>query len=367
MISSDQLLLHLYKVLPFVTGRFFSKKIPLSAEINSDLDLVVTLSDTTGFVVGRHYIVREIDLINPVTDCVGSSALGWALTTEHNHRVTAPLQDEDETHFTVEGNWANQQSIFSVPNRQTVITRNGETNPFSGAIIEHLIAEDGYILCKKVTSTQVTFKLNNGYVYPCECRVGFVSELVNVSVVPDIERAKAHYTQKIKDNEALFAYLIMGDRNVIADKRADAGIIAENRTGKTFLNVTTAFNVLVFWPRNKSQEAARFQINEAYGAIQEVFDRVFFGYRFNRTDGLKIMPLGAGQADVSDIANFGFVYEYQALDQIETEQDGFKQGYLYYDVPTRDINKTEGQMYVSDGASEPQPIFSSVNLDEVPL
>lgn len=366
MITPVEILEHLYHVLPHVTGRFYKKIIPESAKINDDLTLTITLTDASQFVVGERYNIHEVDMINPVVGCAGSPSQGWTLETKNNHLITKPRRENDRKTFVVDGNWDREQKIYSVPNRKTVVVRNGEETAFAGSIIERLYGETGFMECVGVDASAVTFKFNVGSVYPCDCHVGFLSTVLNVAIVPDIERAKQIYSESNNDDHSLFAFLIMGDRNTISDKNAEAGIYAKNQTGKTYLEVTTAFNILVFWPRNSGQESARFQIHEAYGDIQTVFNRVFFGHRFNRESGFKIIPAGAGIADASNVANFAFVYEYQAIDRIETENDGISPEYLYYDVPIRDINSISGDMYVSDG-NDTQPIFINANLDRNPI
>lgn len=366
MITPVEILEHLYHVLPHVTGRFYKKIIPKSAKINDDLTLTITMPDTNQFIVGERYNIHEVDMINPVVDCSGSSSQGWTLETKNNHLITEPRRENDRKTFVLDGNWDREQKIYSVPNRKTVIVRNGEKTAFAGSIIERLYGETGFMECVSVEANFVTFKFNVGRVYPCDCRVGFLSTVLNVAIVPDIERAKQIYTAANNDGHSLFAFLIMGDRKVIPDKNAEAGIQAKSTTGTTYLDVTTEFSVLVFWPRNNSHESARFQIQEAYGDVQTVFNRVFFGHRFNKESGFKIMPTGAGIADASNVANFAFVYEYQAIDRIETENDGISPEYLYYDVPIRDINSGDMTMYVSDG-NDTQPIFINANLDRNPI
>ena len=369
MITPVEILDHMYRVLPQVTGRLYKKITSHSGKVmkvGDDFLLSVTVDDVSGFSVGRSYNVQDIDLINPVIACSGSSSQGWTLETENNHRITEPKLKNDSKTFIVNGNWDGEQKIYSIPNRKTVFVRNGESGAFTGSIIERLSGESGYMKCVSIDGQQITFKFNDGYVYPCDCNVGFISSRLNIAIVTDIERAKQIYAQRQDDDHSLFAFLIMGDRNTIADKDAVAGQYAKAQTGKTYLDITTAFNILVFWPRQKNQEAGRFQLQEAYGDIQNVFNRVFFGHRFNRESGFKIMPAGAGIADVSDVANFGFVYEYQAIDRIETENDGIRSEYLYYDVPIRDINPGDMTMYVSDG-NDKQPIFINANLDRNPI
>ena len=365
MITPDDLLIHMYKVLPKLSSRFFVKTIPMSAEINQGLELVVTLSDTSGFKLGRRYNINEVDMINPVTNCIGSMSQGWTLTTSNPHRITKPMHRKDRVKFITFGTWGGEQIITDVPDRQTVFTRNGEDEAFIGSIIERLQGEDGFVECVKVDGNTAHFKMNEGYVYPSVCNIGFITKRLNIAVVSDIDRAGQVYTQNMKDgDQSLFAFLIMGDRNVIADKNADAGIVAENGSGHTYLKVTTGFNIVIFWPRNKTQEAAKQQIQEAYGEINTLFNRVFFGYKYNRTDGLKIMPVGSGYGETADKANFCFVYEYQVIDQIQTEHEGysFTADLTNIDVPVRDI---EYQMYVSDGHSDPQSIYNTRKLDEV--
>jgi hypothetical protein len=360
MMGSDDVLKQFYKLAPIVTDRFSAGQAVLSAVINASLDLVITIADTSKFVVGQSYAVSELTMLNPITNAVLNPTTGWTLTTANAHTLTTPNPLSDSENITLNSIWADKAQVKSIPSKTTIIVTTSEiASPVGAGLKETPQAAAGYLnlIAKNSTSNTLTFKLNEGYYYPCQCIVSKVYSRLNVAVVRDIERATQIYSTAILQPNELWAFIVMGDRVSVSNSDQIAGIVSESRGNVSNFRVSTEFTILVFWQAQGETESERVQINEAYDYVYRTVNAIYFGAKLGDST-FRTVPSGNGQS-VSTRPNYVHAYEYQTIDIVDPWQDGVDINNTHYNVPVRNVVL---DAFVSDGRTTKQSILNTVRV-----
>jgi hypothetical protein len=327
MIAPFFILRHFYAIAPFAGLDDFANEItPTTAAIDDDGNIVLTVASPAAFKIGNSYTVRG-KMANPFTSTTFFD--GFKITTSRPHNLTTPAKPNDAKTCDI-GAGCEIVRVYS----DTEVEVKGDVS--GGILYEPIQTEGVNCKCLSVDGNLVTLEASIGYVYEStivDCRV-IVSQ--NIITVPTAERALENYTEQT--NGKPFVYLIMGDRTTAAKAGSQAGIIANGRNSnpETY-QVGTLFDLIVFWPK-KQNENNRFQMEEAYGRIYEQLNRVFFGANSGGLD-VQITPVSSVYVEAqSDYVHYAQKYSFQAIDFIQSDVDGIKDDWIYFNEAIRTVN-----------------------------